>query len=134
MYEGEKVVPYCTRCQTALSNFETRLDDAYRPRVDTAATVAFALAPREAVLAWTTTPWTLPANAALAVHPELAYNDVQVLWTPEFDRRLTVTADVNNILNRDPPTCFSCSLNGFNPSTCDVPGISGYVTAAYHVQ
>jgi len=62
------------------------------------------------------------------------YNDVQVLWTPEFDRRLTVTAGVNNILNRDPPTCFSCSLNGFNPSTYDVPGVFGYVSAAYHVQ
>ena len=77
VYEGEKVVPYCTRCQTALSNFETRLDDAYRPRVDTAATVAFALGPREAVLAWTTTPWTLPANAALAVHPELTYTRLE---------------------------------------------------------
>ncbi|HEX3759054.1 MAG TPA: class I tRNA ligase family protein, partial [Kofleriaceae bacterium] len=77
VYEGEKVVPYCTRCQTALSNFETRLDDAYRPRVDTAATVAFALGPREAMLAWTTTPWTLPANAALAVHPELGYTRLE---------------------------------------------------------
>ncbi|HEX7837751.1 MAG TPA: class I tRNA ligase family protein [Kofleriaceae bacterium] len=77
VYEGEKVVAYCTRCQTALSNFETRLDDAYRPREDLAVTVKFALAPNgasnEALLAWTTTPWTLPANAALAVHLELAY-------------------------------------------------------------
>jgi iron complex outermembrane receptor protein len=61
------------------------------------------------------------------------YNDVQVLWTPEFDRRLTVTAGVNNILNRDPPTCFSCSLNGFNGATYDVPGIFGYLSAAYHM-
>ncbi|HMG54921.1 MAG TPA: isoleucine--tRNA ligase, partial [Kofleriaceae bacterium] len=74
VYEGEKVVAYCTRCQTALSNFETRLDDAYRSREDLAVTVAFPLAPHEALLAWTTTPWTLPANAALAVHPELAYS------------------------------------------------------------
>ncbi|HEX3475040.1 MAG TPA: isoleucine--tRNA ligase [Kofleriaceae bacterium] len=90
VYEGEKVVPYCTRCQTALSNFETRLDDAYRPRVDTAATVAFALAPREAVLAWTTTPWTLPANAALAVHPELVYarleRDGDSVWLADAAR------------------------------------------------
>jgi isoleucyl-tRNA synthetase len=77
VYEGEKVVAYCTRCQTALSNFETRLDDSYRARVDTAVTVRFALdaadGRREALLAWTTTPWTLPANAAVAVHPELVY-------------------------------------------------------------
>ncbi|HUJ58156.1 MAG TPA: isoleucine--tRNA ligase, partial [Kofleriaceae bacterium] len=74
VYEGQKVVAYCTRCQTPLSNFETRLDDAYRPRVDLAVTVGFPLVgERASLLAWTTTPWTLPANAALAVHPALAY-------------------------------------------------------------
>ncbi len=74
VYEGQKVVAYCTRCQTPLSNFETRLDDAYRPRVDLAVTVRFPLVgERGALLAWTTTPWTLPANAALAVHPALTY-------------------------------------------------------------
>src|SRR5690348_8454725 len=41
VYEGHKVVAYCTRCRTALSNFETRLDDAYRPRTDLAVTVRF---------------------------------------------------------------------------------------------
>jgi iron complex outermembrane recepter protein len=62
------------------------------------------------------------------------YNDVQVVWSPEFDRRLSVTAGVNNLLNRAPPTCYSCSLNGFNGATYDVPGVFGYLTAAYHVQ
>jgi iron complex outermembrane receptor protein len=62
------------------------------------------------------------------------YNDVQVVWAPEFDRQLTVTAGVNNLLNRDPPTCYSCSLNGFNGATYDVPGVFGYLTATYHVQ
>jgi isoleucyl-tRNA synthetase len=86
IYEGQKVVPYCTRCQTALSNFETRLDDAYRTRDDLSVTVKLALddAPAQALLAWTTTPWTLPANAALAVHPELAYvrmaSDSSSVW------------------------------------------------------
>lgn len=74
VYEGEKVVAYCTRCQTPLSNFETRLDDAYRRRVDLAVTVKFPLVgERASLLAWTTTPWTLPANAALALHPSLVY-------------------------------------------------------------
>jgi iron complex outermembrane receptor protein len=62
------------------------------------------------------------------------YNDVQVVWAPEFDRGLTITAGVNNLLNRVPPTCFSCSLNGFNPATYDVPGIFGYLSATYHMQ
>ena len=75
VYEGEKVVAYCTRCQTALSNFEARLDDAFRSRDDMALTVCFALVdrPAESLLAWTTTPWTLPSNVALAVHPGLEY-------------------------------------------------------------
>lgn len=75
VYEGQKVVPYCVRCQTPLSNFEARLDDAYRPRTDLSCTVRFRFAddPSTSFLAWTTTPWTLPANAALAVHPALEY-------------------------------------------------------------
>ena len=69
IYEGHKVVPYCTRCQTPLSNFEARLDDAYRPRTDLSCTVKFRLGddPGASLLAWTTTPWTLPSNVALAV-------------------------------------------------------------------
>jgi iron complex outermembrane receptor protein len=62
------------------------------------------------------------------------YNDVQVIWNPPSERGLTVTAGVNNIFNRDPPTCYSCSLNGFNGLTYDVPGIFGYLSATYHVQ
>jgi iron complex outermembrane receptor protein len=62
------------------------------------------------------------------------YNDIQVVWSPEFDRRLTVTAGVNNLLDRDPPNCFSCTLNGFEGATYDVPGVFGYLTATFHVQ
>jgi isoleucyl-tRNA synthetase len=86
VYQGEKVVAYCTRCQTALSNFEARLDDAFRTRDDMALTVRFVTAdnPRESLLAWTTTPWTLPSNVALAVHPDLEYtrmdNDRETVW------------------------------------------------------
>ena len=75
IYEGNKVVPYCVRCQTPLSNFEARLDDAYRPRTDVSCVVRFRLSedPSVSLLAWTTTPWTLPSNAALAVNPDLEY-------------------------------------------------------------
>ena len=75
LYEGHKVVPYCCRCQTPLSNFEAKLDDAYRPRSDESCTVKFRLRDDVATsfLAWTTTPWTLPSNVALAVNPDLEY-------------------------------------------------------------
>jgi isoleucyl-tRNA synthetase len=73
LYEGQRVLPYCWECETPLSNFETRLDDAYRPRQDPALTLWFELEDGLRVLVWTTTPWTLPSNLALAVGPEVDY-------------------------------------------------------------
>jgi isoleucyl-tRNA synthetase len=79
VYEGFRVVPYSWAAQTPLSNFETRLDNSYRLRQDPAITVTFQLHKRTnesiapKILAWTTTPWTLPSNLALAVHPEAEY-------------------------------------------------------------
>lgn len=86
IYEGRKVVPYCTRCQTPLSNFEARQDDATRPRSDPAVSVRFQRKddPSQAFIAWTTTPWTLPSNVALAVGAEIDYvrfsKDGQSVW------------------------------------------------------
>lgn len=82
IYEGYRVVPYSWAVESPLSNFETRMDDAYRMRQDPAVTVRFKL--REDfkgkpayLLAWTTTPWTLPSNLAMAVHPDLDYAVVE---------------------------------------------------------
>ncbi|HET9623620.1 MAG TPA: TonB-dependent receptor [Kofleriaceae bacterium] len=66
--------------------------------------------------------------------PITVYNDFQLIYTPQFDPRLSITAGVNNFTDRDPPNCYSCSLNGFNPATYDIPGVFGYVNAVYHVQ
>ncbi|MFN8024509.1 MAG: isoleucine--tRNA ligase [Acidimicrobiales bacterium] len=73
IYEGFRVLAYCWRCETPLSNTETRMDDVYRDRQDPALTVAFQLETGEKILAWTTTPWTLPSNLALAVGPDIDY-------------------------------------------------------------
>jgi isoleucyl-tRNA synthetase len=73
IYEGYKVLAYCWRCETPLSNTETRMDDVYRDRQDPALTVEFQLDSGERILAWTTTPWTLPSNLALAVGPDIDY-------------------------------------------------------------
>ncbi len=79
--EGFRVLAYCWRCETPLSNTETRMDDVYRDRQDPALTVQFRLdgglsgaadVPTS-LLAWTTTPWTLPSNLALAVGPDIEY-------------------------------------------------------------
>lgn len=73
IYEGHRVLPYCYVCETSLSNFETRLDDSTREREDQAVTVEFKLADGRHLLVWTTTPWTLPSNLALAVNREITY-------------------------------------------------------------
>ncbi len=78
LYRGHDVMPWCPRCATALSEHEIATE-GYVDKTHLALTVAFPLHERsgEALLAWTTTPWTLPANVALAVHPELSYVRVQ---------------------------------------------------------
>ncbi|MGK0425458.1 MAG: isoleucyl-tRNA synthetase, partial [Ilumatobacter sp.] len=73
IYEGFRVLAYCWRCETPLSNTETRMDDTYKDRQDPSVTVAFTLDSGEKMVAWTTTPWTLPSNLALAVGPDIDY-------------------------------------------------------------
>jgi isoleucyl-tRNA synthetase len=77
IYEGFRVLAYCWRCETPLSNTETRMDDVYQDRQDPALSVWFGLETGERILAWTTTPWTLPANLALAVGPDIDYAVMQ---------------------------------------------------------
>jgi isoleucyl-tRNA synthetase len=73
VYEGFSVLAYCWRCETPLSNTETRMDDVYQDRQDPALTVGFRLETGEKLLVWTTTPWTLPSNLAVAVGPDIDY-------------------------------------------------------------
>ncbi len=77
LYQGFKSVPYCPRCETPLSDHEVAL--GYDEVEDPSVFVKFELAdePGTYLLAWTTTPWTLPGNAALAVHPEVEYVQVE---------------------------------------------------------
>lgn len=73
LYKGHKVVPYCPRCGTALSSHEVA--QGYKDVEETSAIARFYLTDRPdvAILAWTTTPWTLPSNVALCVNGEEAY-------------------------------------------------------------
>src|SRR5690348_7399276 len=74
VYQGFKVLPYCWRCETPLSNHELRMDDdVYAERQDPSVTVRFKLETGESLLAWTTTPWTLPSNLAAAVGADISY-------------------------------------------------------------
>ena len=79
IYEGKRVSLYSWKLGTPISNFEVAMDDTYQEVNDPAITVKFALEPNDRfpagtkVLAWTTTPWTIPANMALAVRNDIDY-------------------------------------------------------------
>ena len=77
LYQGFKILPYCSRCETALSSHETSL--GYKEVSDRAITAKFKLVEGENrfVLAWTTTPWTLPGNVALAVGTDIDYVEIE---------------------------------------------------------
>jgi isoleucyl-tRNA synthetase len=84
LYEGHKVVPYCPRCETTLSSHEVAL--GYRDVVDPSVFLKLPMTgahphahpPEEQLLVWTTTPWTLPGNVAVAVSPTATYAKVLV--------------------------------------------------------
>jgi isoleucyl-tRNA synthetase len=79
IYEGEKVLMYCTQDATPLSKAEVTMDSgAYQDVTDPSVYVKFKLEDDTTLLAWTTTPWTLPANTALAVNKDLHYVEVKV--------------------------------------------------------
>ncbi|MAE49633.1 isoleucine--tRNA ligase [Candidatus Pacearchaeota archaeon] len=79
VYEGKRVLLYCPRCETPLSNAEIAMDNSYKTITETSVTVKFALkGERDTyMLAWTTTPWTLPGNSALYVKKDFVYVKVK---------------------------------------------------------
>ncbi len=91
IYKGLRVSLYCPRCSTPISNFEVAMGNSYIDREDPAIYVKFAITGDLATidgkkayfLAWTTTPWTLPANTGLSVHPTLNYVAVSRPGTEE---------------------------------------------------
>jgi len=89
LYPGHKILPYCPRCETALSSHELAL--GYRDVEDPSVYVALDLVePDRRILIWTTTPWTLVSNTALAVHPELEY--IELRRRSGDDRRTLILA------------------------------------------
>ena len=79
IYEGEKVLLYCTRDATPISKAEVAMDNSYQDVTDPSVYVKLRLTDSDAsLLAWTTTPWTLPANTAAAVNADFEYAEVEV--------------------------------------------------------
>jgi len=85
LYEGRKVLMYCPHCETPLAKAEIAMDNTYKDITEEAVTVKFKLNDTASrgfpsntfFLAWTTTPWTLPGNVALAINPKVTYVQVK---------------------------------------------------------
>jgi isoleucyl-tRNA synthetase len=85
IYEGEKVLLYCTRDATPIAKAEVAMDNSYQDVTDPSVYVKFGLLgddtskpPEKYLLGWTTTPWTLPANTAVGVGKDIIYSDVKI--------------------------------------------------------
>ncbi|GAA2661754.1 MULTISPECIES: isoleucine--tRNA ligase [Actinosynnema] len=107
VYEGFRVLWYCWRCETPLSNTETKMDDTYRDRQDPAVTVGLRLETGELALVWTTTPWTLPSNLAAAVHPDVDYVTVEANGEKYLLAEARVAAYARE-LGEEPPVVARC--------------------------
>ncbi len=87
IFEGEKVLMYCVHDGTPISKSEVAMENSYKEVTDPSLYTYFKLVDEDlSLLAWTTTPWTLPANVALAINPDLTYNVV------EYDGKKVVVA------------------------------------------
>ena len=80
IYEGVRVLAYCPRCETPIANSEIAMDNSYKDITDISVYVKFELVeePNTFLLAWTTTPWTLPGNFALAANPTFNYVKIKI--------------------------------------------------------
>ena len=80
VYEDNRISLFCPRCETPLSNFEIAMDNSYRDQEDESVYVRFFLKDKkdECFLIWTTTPWTLPGNTAIAVNPKIEYKKYKI--------------------------------------------------------
>ncbi|MCC7263779.1 MAG: isoleucine--tRNA ligase [Candidatus Latescibacteria bacterium] len=97
IYEGYKSLAYCPRCATPLSNFE--VNQGYREAQDPSVTLRFEVRGQERtyLMAWTTTPWTLPSNMALAVGRDIAYVRVEM---QEGERLVLARALMDKVLEK----------------------------------
>jgi isoleucyl-tRNA synthetase len=116
IYEGRKVLMYCPRCETPLSNFEVAMDNSYKDVQEETVTAKFKIKPGQKIgdwvvpentyiLAWTTTPWTLPGNVALAVGEKIDYvicsvsnfrNKIKENYIVAFERAKEISSFIVN--------------------------------------
>ncbi len=143
IYEGRKVLMYCTRCETPVSKAEIAMDNSYKDITEETAIVKFKIKNPEKlglpqntyILAWTTTPWTLPGNVALAVGADMEYVVVQ-----SKDQGVLVVAKerLDHVLHGQEftivQTCKGSDLVGLEYEPLfDMPAVQATGKKAYYV-
>ncbi|CAD6913942.1 unnamed protein product [Tilletia laevis] len=133
VYRGLRVMPYSSGCTTPLSNFEAGLD--YRDVQDPAVTVSFPLLddPETSLLAWTTTPWTLPSNLGLCVHPDFTYIKIH---DEERNQNFIILEKLLTTLYKDPKkakfkkisTIKGSDMAGWNAPPCPLDDASRFTS------
>ena len=97
LYEANRVIHWCPRCETALSGYEVR--DEYRDISDPSIYVKAKLrSSDESIVIWTTTPWTLPANVAIAVHPDFTY--VKILLKENNEKLILAKETLDKLFSK----------------------------------
>jgi isoleucyl-tRNA synthetase len=128
LYEGHKVVPYCPRCETTLSSHEVA--QGYRDVVDRTVFLKLPVLGREEkLLVWTTTPWTLPGNLAVAVSPTAIYATVRVeqeTFVLAADRVEAVLGEGAEILERFSGAELAARLSSYEGPIFDMGEPGGY--------
>ena len=102
LYRGHKILPYCARCGTALSSHEVA--QGYREVTDPSVYIALDLADqptRRRIIVWTTTPWTLVSNVALAVNPELEYVELRKRTGKDNETIILARSRAGGVLGQD---------------------------------
>jgi isoleucyl-tRNA synthetase len=99
IYEGVRVLAYCPRCETPIANSEIAMDNSYKDITDISVYVKFKLTDEDNtyLLAWTTTPWTLPGNTAIAVNKDIDYVKVKL----DYGNDTIVVVSAENGIKKD---------------------------------
>ncbi len=99
IYQGHKVMPYCPRCGTALSSHEVA--QGYKDVNDVTCVAKFKIDENKYILAWTTTPWTLPSNLALCINKNFTYVEAKIKDGIEIDENCNMKLGESYILAKD---------------------------------
>ncbi|MBT3355925.1 isoleucine--tRNA ligase [bacterium] len=123
IYEGEKVLMYCTRCATPISKSEVAMDNSYKVVTDPSSYVKFELEGEKNtfLLAWTTTPWTLSANVALAVGKDIKYVKIAITDIETGDVEYYIAA--KDIYEKENSLIKASLVDRFSKSEDTVPPI-----------